>query len=182
MYKKQSNIGAYGSIVTKYSNLNGFDAFLIGGRGGIILNKTLNLGMGLYGLASIVPIDVTDASGNILGKDRLHFMYGGFEVEYMINNKRKLHYSISTMIGLGTVASRNNNKVYPENYFDHNRLNNFFFVAEPEFNVMWKFAKYLHVSLGISYLQTIGAKYEFLDDSSLSGFNGILSFHFKSGQ
>lgn len=181
MYKKQSTFDAYGSLVTKYTNLNSYDAFVVGGRGGIILDKTLNLGAGIYGLASIVPIDVTDGSNQIVGKDRLHFMYGGFEIEYMINHKNKIHYSIFTLIGLGTVSSRTNT-ANPENYYDHNRLNKFFFVVEPEFNVIWKLTKFLHVSLGLSYLQSFGANYEFIDDNALSGFNGILSIHLKGGQ
>lgn len=174
-----SSVKGFGAVVTKYASLTDYNALIVGGRGGWIFNNTFIVGAGMYGLASNVPIDVVYTDPQISGKDRLHFMYGGVEVEYVFEPEEIVTYSVYTLIGLGTVSSHFYNQEYPDNYFDHNYMGNPFFVVEPSFNVKLNVTRFLQVSVGVSYLSTVGAEFQTVDDKSLSGVNGSLTIKFQ---
>ncbi len=174
-----SSVKGYGAVVTKYSSLNNYGALTVGGRGGWIFNNTFLIGAGIYGLASNVPVDVFDSNTLLTRSDKLHFMYGGVEVEYVFSPKNLVHYSIYTLVGLGSISSHTNSQEYPDGYYDHSHMNNPFLVLEPAFNVTLNIANFFHVSLGVGYLITSGADYQTVGDGSLSGLTGNFTIQFN---
>ncbi len=176
-----SSVKGFGGVVTKFSHLNDSDALLLGGRGGWIFNNSFVLGIGIYGLATNVPIDIIDTDPSIVGNDKMHFMYGGLEIEYIFNPENLIHYSVFTLIGLGAVSSHNNQN-YANNFFDHSRMGNPFFVIEPAINVILNVTSFLNVAIGLSYRASTGAEYETINDKSLSQLNGNFTIKFKSSQ
>jgi len=177
-----SSVKGFGGVVAKYTSLNDYSTLIIGGRGGWIFNNSFLLGLGVYGLASKVLIDFVDSDPLIAKKDKLHFMYGGLEIEYVFNPKNIIHYSVYTLVGLGVVSSHNNNLNYSNNFFDHNQMGNPFFVVEPAFNIILNVTGFLQVAIGLSYRATGGAEYQTINDKSLSQVNGNFTIKFKGAQ
>jgi len=177
-----SSVKGFGAVVTKYSSLNNYDAFTIGGRGGWIFDNSIIIGGGIYGLASNVPVEVIDKNTLLPRRDKMHFMYGGVELEYVFNPKKIVHYSIYTLIGLGSISSHTNNQEYPNSYYDHNHMRNPFLVIEPSFNVTMNIAKFFEVAVGLGYMVTSGADYQTIDDKSLSGVNASITIKFRGPQ
>lgn len=72
---------------------------MVGGRGGWIINHSLVLGGGGYGVASEV-----DAPAGVLpleGPLDIEVGYGGFELEYIIHPMSLVHFNIYNFIGGG---------------------------------------------------------------------------------
>ncbi|GBD91935.1 hypothetical protein BMS3Abin04_02667 [bacterium BMS3Abin04] len=177
-----SSVKGFGGVVTKYTSLNDYGALVIGGRGGWIFNNSFLLGLGVYGLASKVLIDIVEGDPLVAKKDKLHFMYGGLEIEYVFNPQNIINYSVYTLIGLGVASSHNNNLVSSNNFFDHNQMGNPFFVVEPALNVLLNITGFLQVAIGLSYRATTGVGYQTINDKSLSRLNGNFTIKFKGAQ
>ncbi len=177
-----SSVKGFGAVVAKYATLNDYGSFLIGGRGGWIFDNSFILGAGIYGLVSSVPVDVVGNNLPDITEDRLHFMYGGAEVEYIYKPKEIVHYSVYTLVGLGTISSHYYNQDYPDDYYDHNHMGNPFFIVEPGFNVILNLTSFLKATVGVSYIATSGADYQTLSDKSISGVSGNVTIKFKGFQ
>jgi hypothetical protein len=92
--------GGYGGPVSKIGIFNGKPVMLSGGKGAWIINHKLAIGGGGYSM-------VTDLkSGEISNNEKPLFMdlnYGGFELEYIINSDKLVHFTIHSMFGRGTL-------------------------------------------------------------------------------
>jgi hypothetical protein len=175
--------GGFGAPVLKYTTLNDQGSLIVGGRGGWIINHSLIIGGGFYGLASQVSVDVTDGDIILKDADKLHLMYGGFEVEYIFSPLSMLHVSVYTLLGMGNVSYRYINQENFDNNLDTYHMDGSFegdqfFIAEPAINVELNVTTFFHLALGASYRFTSGAEYQTITDSNISGFNGMLTFKF----
>lgn len=167
--------GGFGGPVVKFTNINGHFAVLVGGRGGWIINNTLVLGGGGYGLAN----EVEGTESSFSKKLNLNFGYGGFEMEYIIHSNRVIHGSLGCLIGGGTV-----------NHKDHNDMDDWdidwknqdeFFIAEPFAGVELNILKFFRINAGASYRFISGVNRTLnLDNSDLSGFSAQITFKFGS--
>lgn len=175
--------GGFGAPVLKYTTLNNQSSLLMGGRGGWVLNHSLSIGGGFYGLASEVPVDVIESDIFSKDLDNLQFMYGGFEIEYIFAPLSIFHVSVYTLLGMGNISYRN---ISQDNFDDYNNgyhmdnlfTGNHFFVAEPALNIEVNVTTFFHLALGASYRYTNGANYQAISDDDVSGFNGMLTFKF----
>jgi hypothetical protein len=135
--------GGYGGPVVKFSSVNGKLGVLVGGHGGWIINHTLVLGGGGYGL-------VNDVAANTLGplnEEYVDFSYGGFEVEWVMNSDKLVHFSVHALIGGGGVQYRNEG----EDITYHNKNNDGFFVLEPGATLDLNMTTWMRFSVGASY-------------------------------
>jgi hypothetical protein len=168
-----SSSGWFGSPVMKYSSVNKKSSLFLGARGGYIINHSLVVGGGMYGLVS----DITSSStSGIANEDanNLHLMYGGFELGYIVNSMELIHYSFNTLFGIGRVS--NNLTEYNGNESDHHEGQSFF-VIEPKGAVEINITHYLRFEIGVSYRIASGLEYEYLSNNDLSGPNGFLSIN-----
>lgn len=168
--------GGFGAPVLKYTTINDVGSIIVGGRGGWIINHSLIIGGGMYGLASQVSVDVIEGDNILKDADELRMMYGGFEIEYIFNSSNVFHVSIYTLLGMGSIGYRSD--FYENNDYYHMGDQNRFFVAEPAVNLEINVTTFFHLALGASYRFTSGAEYQTITDSNVSGFNGILTFKF----
>jgi hypothetical protein len=95
--KDDSGSGGFGGPVVKLTSVNHQSAVMFGGRGGWIINHSLMLGGGLYGVVN--DVDAPEGVLPLEGPLDIEFGYLGFEVEYIIHPKSLFHYSIYTLIG-----------------------------------------------------------------------------------
>ena len=122
--------GGYGGPVIKFMSLAGNFGIIVGGRGGWIINHTFVIGGGYYGMASNIKIDgsTTDLE------------YGGFELEYIWQSDRVLHFTIHVGLGGGRVQM-----IDP---YNEDR----FFYVEPTVNLEVNLIKWFRINAGIGYL------------------------------
>ena len=167
--------GGYGAPVVKFTQINNQFGLFVGGRGGWIINHSIALGIGGYGLVNNVNQDDT-----ILDYvPRLMMGYGGFEFEFIINSDELIHFTFHALIGSGAI------NYWDEDYFskvhwDRWETADVFFVAEPAFNVDMNITSFFRVGIGASYRYISGVEIVGLTNEDVDGFTGNLIFKFGS--
>ena len=162
--------GGYGGPVIKFGKMSGVDAVFFGGQGGWIINHSLVIGGGGYGLTNDIKADISDPDNELF----LNFGYGGFLLEYIINSRKMFHFTCNTLIGAGGVSYKEKNYRDPGSSDDSDS----FFVIEPGANIMLNFHENIRVGIGVSYRYVRGVDYAKLKDSDLSGVTGVITFKF----
>jgi hypothetical protein len=150
--------GVFGGPVVKFSEVGGEFAVFAGGRGGWIINHTLVLGGGGYGVASNL------CKGEFPFEREVEFGYGGLELEYINRSDHLVHFSIYTLIGAGGVTY----------LFDRSDA---VFVLEPAINLMLNVTTFFRIGVGAGYRIVTAADLD-LSNSDLSAPFGVLTFKF----
>ncbi len=156
--------GIFGGLVIKFTELNYTDAWLFGLRGGIIANRTFSIGGGIYGLINHIPVETEYPLRNYY----LDFGYGGLTLELILGSRRIIHPGINLLIGGGSICYRD--RFYEPWFSDA------FFVLEPSGEVTLNVTRCLRVDFGGSYRSIYGISLSGIDDRSLSGFSGYVTF------
>jgi len=131
LFPKNNSNGFYGAFSLGYSQLNGKDALVSGGRLAFIFDHSLAIGLGGYGFVNNLdyhlyyenqPLDYTLAGG-----------YGGLIIEPIVGGRNPVHFSFPILVGLGGAALIEDNAPYNRDYYDRfNEVDHdFFFVIEP---------------------------------------------------
>jgi hypothetical protein len=163
--------------------------FLLGARGGIILNNAFLVGLGGNGL---LPTNKVDCP--ILGHDKeKHYLtggYGGLFFEYINSTNSAVHFTANMLVGLGgvTYTRRGDNNVHVDNdgnttvnTFNHPR--SFVAVFEPGVAMDLNVTKAFRMSLGVSYRYSPNFKLQYeggniVPKTAFNGFSVNLTFKF----
>ena len=172
-FSQQNDNSAFGAPVIKFTSLVGQSAVLVGGRFGWVINKSIVLGGGIYGLINTVNTNVTDpiSGQNVM----LGFNCGGLEFEYIFFPDEPIHASFDMLFAGGGVTYSVENKNIPHtSYFSQNLL-----VWEPQINIEFKIVDWFHLDAGASYrIITSYNGYFGLSNNNLKGVTGLLTFKF----
>lgn len=117
--QQNNDNSAFGAPVIKYTSLVGQNAILVGGRFGWMIDKSIVLGGGIYGLVNKVNTNITDpiSGQNVI----LGFNCGGLEFEYIFLADEPVHGSIDMLFaGGGATYSVENKNVPHTSYFSQN--------------------------------------------------------------
>lgn len=175
LFKGDFEKGGFGGPVVKFISINGQGAAMIGGRGGWIINHSLVLGGGGYGVFTEV-----DAPAGVLpleGPLDIEFGYGGFEVEYIIHPKSLLHFSIYNFIGGGaTNFVKDVGPVTESN--EQVGETDFMFVWEPAVNAELNVTTWFRLNAGVSYRLVTGISQEGLENRDFCGMAATVTFKF----
>jgi hypothetical protein len=175
--------GGFGGPALKVTSIDKTASLMMGGRGAWLINHTIGIGGGGYGLATNINLKTPD------GKDlRMEFGYGGLILEYVYNSNSYIHFTAQTLIGGGSAGWRDDDDYYYDNDQRHNTYaRDYFFVIEPEVNVEFNIVKWLRIDLGLGYriisgldskLTYSGTTIKSLESKDLSGLSGVLTFKF----
>lgn len=167
--------GGYGAPVVKFTQINNQFGLLVGGRGGWIINHSIALGIGGYGLANNISWDNTFFDY----VPRLMMGYGGFEIEVIINSDDVMHFTFHALIGSGAVNYMDDD-YFRTAHWDKWETSDVFFVAEPAFNVDMNITSFFRVGVGASYRFISGVETLGLSNEDLAGFAGNVIFKFGS--
>jgi len=174
--------GGYGALLINYSQFDGKDVVLVGGRGGWIINHGLTLGIGGYGIANQIPFNDLYVEGKTYDKLYLSGGYGGLLVEPIIFPMRPVHISIPVLIGAGGAAYVN--EAFYDNHNNNQDWNYFtiqssaFFVLEPGIEIEFNVVKFMRIGLGGYYRYTSGLDLESTGEHIMDGFSAGLSLKF----
>jgi len=169
LFSGRITFGGYGGPQLKLADFGDKTAVLVGGKGGLILNRALVIGGGGYGLAN--DIEVTD-----LVTRRLEFGYGGLYIEYIAMTTKLVHFTVETLIGGGGVDIADTLDRFGRL---HNGESDSFFALEPGAHAELNIAEFMRLAVGATYLFVDGTELSFLDDDDFSGVNA--SFVLKFG-
>ncbi|HSR18815.1 MAG TPA: hypothetical protein VLM39_12055 [Ignavibacteriaceae bacterium] len=167
--------GGFGGPVVKFTQIKGEPAVLVGGRGGWIINHSFVIGGGGYGLANDIEADIPIYG--MYSQPFINFGYGGFEMEYIINSDKIIHFSVATLIGGGGVSYRND---LWNDHEDWDSPHDEFFVLEPSANIELNIISFFRINAGVSYRFISGTNLDDLKNSDLAGPAASLTLKFGS--
>lgn len=161
--------GGFGGPAVKFTSVNGDFGIMVGGRGGWIIDHTFVIGGGGYGLLNDIKTGVYEDQKEL----NLNFGYGGFEMEYIQNSDKLLHYSVYLLIGAGNVSYLHHDMDFDDHDFDNDQ----FFIAEPALNAELNVTSFFRLNAGLSYRFVTGADYDNnIKNAALDGLSGVLTF------
>jgi hypothetical protein len=158
--------GGFGGPVMRFSRIAGRDAFMMGGRGGFVIDGRFVIGGGGYGWSS----DHVRARHGQSGIHELEFGYGGLELEYIFRTREVVHWSAQVMIG-GGGASQDRDS------FSGVRDDGFF-ILEPGVNLEVNVTRGFRFGAGVAFRHVNGIDLPGFNDGDLRGFSGVLTFKF----
>jgi len=167
--------GGFGGPVIKFAQIYDNFGVLVGGRGGWIINHCFSIGGGGYGLANNI-----DGTKMFDGKKMLlNFGYGGFEMEYIADWDKLIHFSFSCLIGAGAVSHRRNwDDDWDDWDDDAEHEADVFFVAEPAANIELNIISFFRINLGAGYRFISGVNENNLKNADFAGPSVNLTFKF----
>ncbi len=150
----------------KFSQLNDTFAFLTGGKLGWIINHQYLVGVEGYWLVNDVP--GPEVNGAL--KPDLAMNYGGLTAEYIITPHNTVHFSVATLVGMGSVS------------YDYSSVkdDDTYWVVEPSLNTYLNMTEYLKLGLGVGYRYVSDVDLGGLEGKDLSGVVATLSINFGS--
>jgi hypothetical protein len=168
--------GGFGGPTVKFTQVNDELGVLVGGHGAWLINHSITLGGGGYGLTNRVIVKEINAdTAQYLGMG-----YGGVEIGCILYPDKLLHLSANTLIGSGTVQLQNrarNNLFEVQN--NQQLLNNGnFFVLEPNLSGELNITAWMRCGFSASYRYINGVDDENITDAELSGPSASVNFMF----
>ena len=166
LFGYDSKITGYGQWDTKFTKLNGSDAVIIGGHGGVIFNSYLYFGLGAYGLVTTKQIVGAYPEESL----DMHMGYTGMMIGFNIMPKKVVHFSIPIFVGGGNLELDHRN-VYVEN--------SAFMIFEPGVQLEVNLVQFMKIGIGGSYRMVNGTSLRNdLNDDDLSYWSGNFSIIF----
>jgi hypothetical protein len=160
--------GGYGGPQVGFTKFDSRDVWLVGGRGGVLLNHSLVIGGGGFGIVNSPRFGQID-SGN---GGYLEGGYGGMLVEPILWWNRVVHLSVPVLVGAGGMAYvksldyDNDHDRYNDNLIDSDP----FFVLEPGIELELNVVRFMRIAAGVKYRWAPNLD---LSDTPSDPFNGF---------
>jgi len=177
IFSKDKSNGGYGAFTVGYTQIDGKDALITGGRGAFIFDHSLAIGLAGYGFANNLEYN-TYYQEQPLGY-WLAGGYGGIFIEPIVGGTMPVHLSFPVLFGVGGAALIEN---YGYNHWDDypfNELDNdVFFVIEPAVELECNIVRWFRTAASVSYRYTSKVELFGTDEDVFRGFNFALTFKF----
>lgn len=164
--------GGFGGPQLMLGPVKGETAILTGGWGAWLINHTLMIGGGGYGLVNELPAGLTAAGDNRY----LNFGYGGMILGLVLGSDRLVHLTAHTLVGGGNVGYRYHR--LPEEDWIDDSVNDLIFVIQPTLGVELNVTRFFRIEAGGSYRYVIGSDLDDTTDDDLRGFGAELTLKF----
>lgn len=184
LFQDQKSFGGYLGINMGYTQIDGEDAFIAGGRAMFVANHYIGIGFGGKGFMTMPKEDsitITDRSGNdhYTGLTSTYISnaggYGGLYIEPVLYSLKPVHVAFPIMIGAGGIVS----EIWSDDWSGTKSTSSAFFIIEPGVDVEFNIAQWFRIGLGASY--RITSRVEGLSQRPadlMEGFNYGLTFKF----
>jgi hypothetical protein len=176
---KNGNIhhGGWGGLYFGYTQVSDKDTYLMGARGGWLINHRFTIGLAGCGFISdrdyyeIVPDKTVSLAGG----------YGGLFLEAVIFPFSPVHITIPLTIGAGGVAYTSNNwRGGDYSYENYTYDSDAYFLLEPGLEIELNLIKFMRFAVGGSYRYTSDVNMINSSPQMLQGFNGHFTLKFGS--
>jgi len=161
--------GGYGAISLGYTQVDGRNGVMMGGRGVWIIGHGLGMGLGGYGFVNDPEFNVTDNLYYSLAGG-----YGGFIFEPILLGRWPVHVSLPVLLGAGGVALTSYsediyNQLEPyDTYFEESSA---FLVAEPGVELEMNLVRFIRLSFFGSYRFTTDLVMQNTNPRALKGWS-----------
>lgn len=168
--------GGWGGLTFGYTNINEKDTYLMGARGGWLIDHHLTIGLAGYGFISdktfYIPEAVADAS--------LAGGYGGLFLEANIAPFYPVHVTVPLIIGAGGIAYADQKWWEGHEYDDPASSidSDAYFVLEPGLEIEINLIQFMRLGIGGSYRYTSQVSMVNSSGSMLHGWNGYFNLKF----
>lgn len=178
VFNQNSGSGGYGAFSIGYTQIDGRDALLMGGRGEWVIGHGFGLGLGGYGFVSDPVYNTTnDLNYSMAGG------YGGLMMEPILFGWFPVHVAFPILIGAGGVSSFS----YVTDWDDPYEYNpaNFedavaFFVLEAGMEIEFNLVRFFRLALFANYRYTPDINMVFASPDAMRGWSGGMTFKFGS--
>ena len=167
----EPGFSGYGGPAVTMTQLAGSTGLLVGGRAGWQVLENVALGGAGYGLATQVNMPPLADLGS--GSHPITLGMGGLWFEYKLGARQRVHASLGTLVGGGTVGYRAQPPARPQIY-----RSSTIFVLAPEVTVEVNATPWLRIALGAGYRDVHGVDLEGLGNGDVSGPTASLIFSF----
>jgi hypothetical protein len=171
--------GGYGGPRVAFSSFDNNDIWLVGGRGGVIINHCFVIGGAGYGIVNSPRYNDLVIDDTTYPNLYLQGGYGGLLLEGIIWSRKLVHFSVPVLIGAGGVMF--SDKRYPdgdEDYDIHVIEHTPFFVIEPGIEVELNVVRFMRLAAGVSYRYAPKAELPNIASNAFNSLNVSLSFKF----
>lgn len=157
LFGEGTSFSGFGGPWMTFTTINGEFAHMMGGGGGVLLNKSFYFGGYGYGLTNnISHLNET-----------IDFGYGGLMAGYIFNSNKALHPMIGLQMGWGDISFRDT------------EISDQVYVLSPQVELEMNMTRFFKIGLGAEYRYVMGVEsLTGLSDTDFSGFSGRLSFYF----
>ena len=177
LFSNQNSLGFYGSFTLGYSQINGKDALVSGGRAAMIFNHSTAVGLAGYGFVNNME-GYRWEDENML-KYSLAGGYGGIFIEPIAGGLNPVHVAFPVLFGLGGIAQVRN---YGPGYWEFPYLDtpesDLFFIVEPAVELEANLARFFRAAATLSYRFTSNIELFDVSPDVLRGFHFGLTFKF----
>lgn len=173
-----NDLAGFGGADLKVGDIKNGRGLIVGGYGGLLINRTYMFGLAGYGLATENEFNGIIPGGSETKKLNLHMGYAGLMLGATILRKELIHLSVPVLIGAGSVD------ISDQNFFDNGFDTDFtiessvFFVVEPGLQLEFNITNFFRIAAGASYRQVQGSDLVNLDDEDLTDWISSVSFRF----
>ncbi len=177
VFSKSRSNGGYGAFTLAYSQIDGYDAFVTGGRGGFIFDHSFAIGLAGYGFVNNISTHYYQNRVNDLS---LAGGYGGLFIEPIVAGRSPVHLSFPILFGMGGISQVD---LYNWDYWGpEDPIQNYdydvYFVIEPAAELEFNLARFFRTAAFVSYRYTSNIQLYQFDKDVLNGFNFGLTFKF----
>ena len=172
--------GGYAAFSMGYTQINGQDAYTLGGRAAWIIDHNLALGIAGKGLVNSIYLSgywdqINPGQGYYLVGG-----YGGFFIEPIIATNFPIHVSFPILIGGGGLAL--NEYTWHDYQWDNNDYNPYdydaYFVVEPGVDIELNLVKFFRLAFGVSYRFTSNLTMNYVPKDMMNGINASITLKF----
>jgi hypothetical protein len=172
--------GGFGGPAVKFTQIKNEFGVLVGGYAGWLINHTVMLGGGGYGLVNKIRAgdEAQEVYQSFIGRPvNIEMGYGGVVLEYINNSNSLVHFAFNTLIGAGGVTynDRENDWEWNDN---NNRPTDAFFIVEPELKAELNITTFFRINVGGSYRFVSGINIIGLKNSDIAGPSANITFKF----
>jgi len=178
LFDPRAGSGGYGALTIGFTQIDGRDAILMGGRGEWVIGHGFGLGMGGYAFLNDPVYNPFDQLNYSLAGG-----YGGFIMEPIIMGWFPVHVSLPILVGAGGVASTS----YSADLYDpYEHWDGYvedataFFVAEGRVELEFNLVRFFRLAVFGGYRYTTDIIMESTSTDALRSWNFGMTFKFGS--
>lgn len=171
------NHGGWGALTFGYTQIDGKDTYLMGARGGWLIDHHFTIGLAGSGFISDIDYYLDNYAKNPVN---IAGGYGGLLLEANIMPFYPVHVTIPVIIGAGGIAYTNQKWWEGDDYDEPAGSidSDAFFVLEPGLEVELNLISFMRLALGGSYRYTSNVSLINSKGDLLRGFNGYFGLKF----
>ena len=174
LFGNDFNVSGFGGPCMTFSKFSGEFGHMMGGEGGILLNKVFFLGGFGYGLTNNIEPNLNDAvliqqiGGQFLQGTSIDFGFGGIYTGIIIKGNKAIHPVVNCQLGWGSVSLIN----------DYTQIDDPVFVINPVIELEANITRFFRMSIGGSYRIVQDVDFGEYKNSDFSGAGVFLGFKF----